>query len=278
MSMNASSRPRLATSSWSLHRALGITYPDAPGKPNSGPMQTYGHGNITLLEVPARLALMGIHNLEICHFHISSREQTYIDELRQALKSAGVELLTLLIDEGDITHLENGKRDLEWIAGWIQTAGQLGAKQARVIAGKAQPSAEALERSKIGLTKLVAIGKTNHVRVITENWFGLLSTPDYVRQLLDAVDIGLLADFGNWGGAAKYDNLAAILPLAESCHAKCSFTADGQPNSEDYIRCLDLARAANYRGPYSLIYDGVGADEWSGLAIESKMVQPYIRV
>lgn len=122
----------------------------------------------------------------------------------------------------------------------------------------------------------MAIGKTNHVRAITENWFGLLSTPDYVRQVLDAVDIGLLADFGNWGGAAKYDNLAAILPLAESCHAKCSFMADGQPNSEAYVRCLDLARVANYRGPYSLIYDGVGEDEWTGLAIENKMVQPYI--
>ena len=274
--MNTSSRARLATSSWSLHRTLGITYPDAPDKPNSGPTETYGHGNLTLLEVPARLASMGIYNFEICHFHIPSRAQRYIDELRQALKSAGVALLTLLIDEGDITHLEYGQRDLEWIAGWIETAGQLGAKQVRVIAGKSQPSTQALERSKIGLTKLAEIGKTNRVRVITENWFGLLSTPDYVRQLLEAVDIGLLADFGNWGGAAKYDNLAAILPLAESCHAKCSFNVDGQPNSEDYVHCLDLARAANYRGPYSLIYDGVGIDEWTGLAIEHKMVQPYI--
>ena len=274
--MSASGHPRLATSSWSLHRALGITYPDTPGKPNTGPAETYGHGNITLLEVPARLASMGIFSFEICHFHMPSRERRYVNELRQALKSAGVELLTLLIDEGDITHLEYGQRDLEWIAGWIETAGQLGAKQARVIAGKAEPSAQALERSKIGLKKLAAIGKTHHVRLITENWFLLLSTPDYVHQVLDAVDIGLLADFGNWGGAAKYDNLAAILPLAESCHAKCSFKADGQPNSEDYLRCLDLARAANYRGPYSLIYDGVGDDEWTGLAIENKMVRLYI--
>lgn len=274
--MNASSRSRLATSSWSLHRALGITYPDAPGRPNSGPTEAYGHGNITLLEVPVRLASMGLFAFEICHFHIPSRERSYISELRQALKSAGVALLTLLIDEGDITHVEHGQRDLEWIAGWIETAGQLGAKQARVIAGKAQPSAAALERSKIGLAKLVEIGKINHVRVITENWFGLLSTPDYVHQLLDAVDIGLLADFGNWGGDDKYDNLAAILPLAESCHAKCSFNADGQPNNEDYIRCLDLAQAADYSGPYSLIYDGIGADEWTGLSVESKMVQPYI--
>jgi hypothetical protein len=93
---------------------------------------------------------------------------------------------------------------------------------------------------------------------------------------MDAVDIGLLADFGNWKGTSKYDNLAAILLHAESCHAKCSFIAEGQPDSEDYLRCLDLARGANYSGPYSLIYDGVGTDEWAGITIEKELVQPYI--
>lgn len=274
--MNAASSPRLATSSWSLHRALGMTYPDAPGKPNSGAVATYGSGSITLLDVPARLVSMGIFGFEICHFHLPSRSQTYIDELRQALKSAGVELLTLLIDDGDITHPEHGQRDMEWIAGWIETAGQLGAKRARVVAGKSQPSAEALERSKAGLSKLVEVGKANGVRIITENWFDLLSTPDAVQQVMDAVDIGLLADFGNWKGLSKYDHLAAILPRAESCHAKCSFIAEGQPDSEDYRRCLDLAREANYSGPYSLIYDGVGEDEWAGITIERELVRPYI--
>jgi sugar phosphate isomerase/epimerase len=192
------------------------------------------------------------------------------------LKSAGVELLTLLIDDGDITHPEHGQRDLEWISGWIETAGQLGAKRARVVAGKSQPSAETLERSKAGLTQLVEVGNANQVRIITENWFDLLSTPDAVQQVMDAVDIGLLADFGNWKGTSKYDDLAAILPRAESCHAKCSFIAEGQPDSKDYLRCLDLARNANYSGPYSLIYDGVGADEWAGIRIEKELVQPYI--
>lgn len=274
--MNASSHPRLATSSWSLHRALGMTYPDAPDKPNSGATATYGSGNITLLDVPARLAAMGIQGFEICHFHMPSREPAYIDELRQALQSAGVELLTLLIDDGDITHPEYGQRDLGWIASWIETAGQLGAKRARVVAGKSQPSPETLERSKAGLAKLVEIGKANGVRIITENWLSLLSTPDAVHQVMDGIDIGLLADFGNWTGATKYDDLAAILPLAESCHAKCSFDDDGQPDSEDYLRCLDLARAAHYSGPYSLIYASASVDEWGGIAAEKAMVQPYI--
>jgi len=268
--------PRLSTSTWSLHRALGITYPDSPAQPNNGSAETYGRGNITLLEVPAKLTAMGIHTLEICHFHLPSRDSGYLGEVRAALKAAGVTLFSLLIDDGDITHPANGQRDLDWITGWIETAGLLGAQCARVVAGKQPPSDEMLERSISGLKTLVERGKANQVRVMTENWHNLLSMPDAVCRVLEAVDIGLCADFGNWGGATKYDDLAAILPYAESCHAKCSFSEAGAPDRADYLRCLDLSRAAGFNGPYTLIYDSGSVDEWGGLAVEKGMVQPYL--
>ncbi|MBZ0288963.1 MAG: sugar phosphate isomerase/epimerase, partial [Anaerolineae bacterium] len=240
----------------------------------TGSQETYGKGAMTLLETPARVAAAGINTLEICHFHIPSRDDGYLNELRGALASAGVELFSLLIDDGDITHPQDGERDRAWVAGWIDTAGKLGAKRVRVIAGKSQPSGEALERSRAAMTELVARGKDAGLRVMTENWFGLLAQPEYVQRLLDSVDIGLCADFGNWGGATKYDDLAEIFPLAESCHAKCSFTPDA--NREDYTRCLDLSRAGGFSGPYTLIYDGPNDDEWAGLAVEREMVQPYL--
>ncbi len=274
--MTRASGRRLSTSTWSLHRALGVTYPDSPAQANAGALETYGSGSITLLEVPAKLAEMGIRTLEICHFHFPSRDPAYLSELRDAARSAGVELFSLLIDDGDITHPQHGARDLEWISRWIETAGELGTACVRVIAGKSQHSEEALRRSIAGLTTLVERGKANHIRVMTENWMSLLATPEYVRRVHDAVDIGLCADFGNWGGANKYDDLAAIFPLAESCHAKCSFLAPRQPNHDDYLRCLDLTRAAGFSGPYTLIYDDAGADEWEGLAIERELVKPYL--
>ena len=149
--------PRLSTSSWSLHRALGLTYPDTPAQPNTGSAETYGRASLTLLEVPAKLAAMGIYTLEICHFHFPSRDAGYLGELRAALKSAGVELFSLLIDDGDIAHPTDGQRDLEWISGWIETAGLLGAQCARVVAGKTPPSEDALERSISGLKTLVSL-------------------------------------------------------------------------------------------------------------------------
>lgn len=266
---------RISTSTWSLHRTLGVTYPDAPGKPSDGVAQpTYGAGNTTLLELPAKLAAAGINTLEICHFHFPSREASYLSQLRAALDAADVEFFSLLIDDGDITDPVNGERDFEWIASWIDTAGQMGAKRVRVIAGKQQPSAATLELSRVRMAKLVERGKANNLRVMTENWFSLLSRPEDVSGLLEAVDIGLCADFGNWGGATKYEDLDAIFPYAESCHAKCSFKPDA--DRADYERCLEGTRAKGFSGPYTLIYDGPNDDEWAGLNIEREMVLPYI--
>ena len=52
----------LAVSSWSLHRALGLTYPNRPDNdvtPQAEP--TYGEGRIDLLAMPAEVAKLGIH-------------------------------------------------------------------------------------------------------------------------------------------------------------------------------------------------------------------------
>ena len=89
-------------------------------------------------------------------------------------------------------------------------------------------------------------------------------------------DVGLCLDFGNWKGADKYENLAQIARYAESCHAKCSFAAPLQANRDDYVRCLELTRVAEFGGPYTLIYDGPDDDEWAGLDVESELVKPYL--
>ena len=47
-------------------------------------------------------------------------------------------------------------------------------------------------------------------------------------------------------------------------------------DTEDYVQCLDLAQAAGFAGPHTLIYDGPGDDEWEGLALEREVVNPYL--
>ena len=54
------------------------------------------------------------------------------------------------------------------------------------------------------------------------------------------------------------------------------FAEDGTMDKADYVRCLELARAASHAGPYTLIYDGPNGDEWAGLDAERAIVLPYL--
>lgn len=268
---------RLAVSTWSLHRTLGRLSPYGSEANGTVPTRTSTPGALALLDLPARLAAFGLHKVEICHFHLPSREPAYLHQLRTALERANVTLWQLLIDAGDITHPTQAEEELVWIEGWLDVAATLGATRARVSGGRAEPSKAALNQSHEGLERLADYAAQRGVRLMTENWQNLLTKPEYVLTVLDGLDhIGLLADFGNWGGPTKYKDLAQILPRAESAHAKAHFTGPGQMDKTDYVRCFELCQAVNFGGPYSLIYDGPDSDEWAGLQHERAVVMNYL--
>jgi hypothetical protein len=265
---------RLSVSTWSLHRTLGR--PSAYGPGQEMPVST--QQGLPLVELPAKLADFGLHTLEICHFHLASQDRGYLREVRGAMADAGVEPFTLLIDGGDIVDPVHGERDLQWISGWLELAAELGVERTRVIAGKMTATPETVATSIQGLRVLADRAQALGLRLTTENWLGLMASPAQVLQVLDALDgrLGLCVDFGNWRGEGKYEDLAQIMPYAESFHAKCHFEADGSLDQEDFVRCLELTRAATQAGPYTLIYDGPDADEWAGLDAERALVTPYL--
>lgn len=273
---NISAKPRLSVSTWSLHRTLGDPVIYGPGE--QIPLDTHGRGEVSLLQLPGRLASFGIKTLEICHFHLPSLERGYLQEMRSELESAGVELFNLLVDAGDITHPISGERDADWISQWIDVASLLGAQRTRVIAGKARPTEETMALSIRRLRVLARQAEEQGVRLMTENWFALLPDAQHVLSLLDALEghVGLCLDFGNWRGPEKYDEFVQIAPRAESCHTKATFNGPNVLDREDYVRCLEITRQAGFHGPYTLIYDGPDDNEWQGLALEREVVLPYL--
>ncbi|KKB77059.1 hypothetical protein VW29_19070 [Devosia limi DSM 17137] len=268
------SEDRIAVSTWSLHRHLGTTYPHDLDTLAVGPVEeTYGEGTESLLDIPSAIANRGIKRLEIVSFHIPSRDPIYLGELRDALDIVDVELQTLLIDAGDISNPLTSKRDTAWIASWIETANILGAKHARVIAGKQKPTRDALDLSVKALTSLADGNAGSSTRLMVENWFDLLAEPAHVHFLLDKLDgrVGLNGDFGNWGGPTKYADLQSIFGRAELCHAKANFI-DGDLDEADYGNCIAAAETAGYKGPYTLIFDSEIPNEWAGIAAERDFV------
>ncbi|PQV64077.1 Sugar phosphate isomerase/epimerase [Abditibacterium utsteinense] len=261
---------RLSVSTWSLHNHLGAPKICGPEYPQT----TFDSQK--LLQLPAQIAAFGISTLEICHFHLPSRDAAFLAEMKSELQLNGIELWTLLIDGGDLNHAQNAARDAKWMASWFSVASQLGAKNARVIAGKGAPTPENQAQSVAALQDLAPQSEALGLRLLTENWFDMTGTPAATLQLLEALDgkLGLMMDFGNWKGQGKYEDLAQIAPYAESCHTKAAFQ-NGQIEREDFVQCLEITKAANFQGPYTLIYDS-GGDEWQGLSAEREIVLPYL--
>jgi sugar phosphate isomerase/epimerase len=279
--------PRLSVSTWSLHRALGPRYHLA--KDGSGRLVPHDDtpGELSLLELPAQIAARGIKTLEICHFHFPRLDGDYIADLRTVLQEAEVELFSILIDAGDITHPDPAKRaqELEWIRSWLAVAGSCGAGHARVIAGYADITLnganprdhEVICLSAENLRALAQFGHERGVRVITENFHPLTKRPECLLAILELCEdeVGLCVDFGNYKGPTKYVDLSAILPHADSIHAKARYPQAGEIDRDDFIRCLDLAKGAGFAGPYSLIFDDAG-DEWPGLSEMGRIIEPYV--
>lgn len=266
----------IAVSTWSLHHHLGTSFANGPG--DSAPFKksdTWGAGGFDILQLPAELAARGYFRCEICHFHLGALDPAYLRGVATAFSAAGVVIQTLLIDDGDLTNPATLARDKAWMSSWIEAASVLNAEHVRVIAGKAPPTVASLALSVEGLREMVELGKKLGVKVVTENWHDLLSTPTAVHHVLDHVPgLGFMADTGNWSGPAKYDDLASIFSRAQLCHAKAGFAAGLTLDQQDFARCLDAAQRGRYHGPLTLIFMDDG-DEWRGLAAERSFIAQH---
>ena len=273
---------RLSVSSWSLNNTLGKPafhgVEHSVGKNWKIPSETHNQGELSLLELPQALANFGIHTLEITHFHLPSIDNAYLKELKSALDDANVELFSLLIDDGDITHPEHHQRDVAWMLNCLDIAASLGSQCARVIAGKQSPTSEVLNLSINNLKILAEKANDLGLNLMTENWFNTASTPESLLQIIESLDgqLDLCLDFGNWEGVSKYSAFEKIAPYAKSCHAK-AFFENGTINSADYKKCLDIVHTVNFSGPHTLIFESPKPkNEWDGLAIEKEIVSTYL--
>ncbi len=256
--MSHSIAPIIGVSSWALHQELGKPPFYGAESDQLIPDFTPDAAKLTLLEMPAELARQSFDAMQICHFHLPTHDESYLYELKDAIQSAGISLHAFLVDEGDVTHPENGARDAAWMKDWIPVAAALGAQHIRFIAGKTNRSG-AIEHSAQVLKSLATQAVQQGLEVLIENWFELLATPTAVHELLERCEgqAKLQLDFSNWNGTTKYEDLTAIAPLATCCHAQARFVDAKQIDEADYNRCLNLPYPTGFNGPFILVNGGL---------------------
>jgi sugar phosphate isomerase/epimerase len=260
-----------------------MTVDDAPAVPATGRADAVHAWSLDrtlkrmpLLDLPEQLRARGYRTVQLCHFHLPHRDDGYLGELRSALAAAGVQLDALLVDDGDLTHPQDGARHEAWISEWVRDAEVLGARRVRVVAGKTRTDT-AHRDSSAALGRIAA--RAGDVRVVTENWFGVTADAADVAAVLDPLDgaVGLLVDLGNWTGPDKYADLAAVTRYAETCHAKAHWDGpDGGIDADDYRRSVSTVLENGYTGPFCLVYDAADDDEWRGLEVQRGIVRELL--
>ncbi len=245
-----------AVSTVTLTKALGKPMYEldaASGQQTGAPVEP---ATIDLLDVPAMAAAHGFHEFDLSVYHLPSIEHGYLVDLRAAFEDAGVELFQLLIDTGDVDSADPAEQEtgIAHIKGWMEIALELGARGVRYVPGDGEPTPETIRASGEAFRELFDYAVDLGLKPATENYRRFnLKAGDLLGVLQQAErDYGVIADFGNARGPDKYETLEAIMPRATSIHAWAEVDEKGDLISEDFQRCLTIARDNGFDGPIML--------------------------
>ncbi len=211
---------------------------------------------IDLLDIPAKAAAHSFHEFDLSVYHLPSIERGYLADLRAAFADAGVELFQLLIDTGDVDSGDPEERaaGVAHIKRWMDIAVELGARGVRYVPGDGEPTPETIRTSGEAFRELFDYAVNLGLKPATENYRNFNLKADSLLGVLEQSerDYGVIADFGNARGPNKYETLEAIMPRATSIHAWAEVDEKGDLISEDFQRCLTMARDAGFDGPIML--------------------------
>lgn len=293
----------LAVSSFSLHSVLGPLTIDERRKDGSLGQISIDFPRKHSLEDFIRLAgaRVGVRAIELCQIQFGSAAPDRIARLRATLDEAGMRLLTLPIDAGDLGHANPDWRaqDEARIVKWFEIAQVLGASYVRVNAGT--PGSGVPQGQWAGLVSslrnLGSIANAMGLRLLVENHGGASSTPAFLRSLLEDVGsdrLGLLLDLGNFDplvgvSHARFANanvedvgldlepvyaaIAELVPFADLVHAKSVDPAgDGAP-LPNLPRALSIVAGSGYGGSISVEWEGRLGDPWERTAAIATQVR-----
>src|SRR5690242_9165764 len=249
---SAAKPARICVSSWSLHNLFTATR-DTKAPTLNTPLKA--------LDFPEMIAdRYHVHNLEIVSPHFESSEPSYLRELKGRLERAHSRLVNIPVDYDELwekpalsaTDAKEREKAISMYAKWIDVAHEMGARSVRCdpgIINLADPSLT-IESYK----SLVSRGRAKDIRVIVENHGTASKHPEELVQILKASGAGALPDFGNFPDEETRERgLRLMFPLAVSvCHAKLN------PARFDFARCVQMSKAANYQGVYSIEAGGRG--------------------
>lgn len=241
-------------------------------------------GKLDMLTIPAFYKEQGIPGISYNDMFFKTVDDSFIDEVKAAVKKAG-RIVTCYVIEGNLATADEAKRAAQVTADKqkMRAAARLGAPVVRINVGStggenADDTLGVARVVKIFNEDLVPLAKELNIKISIENHGGVSKTSANIVKIIQATDpnrVGALVDFGNFPVEKKYDEVAAVAPYALVTHVKVNvFDENGEAQEYDFPRVLGLMKKNRYKGPISIEYEGKG-DPVEGVQKTKALILKY---
>jgi len=282
----------IAVSSWSLHGHLPTAGTRRDESGVKRPHRTEpAEEPLSITDFPGIIAQRyGVNKVELCEMHVLSQEPEYLAELKGALDEAGVLVVNMPIDVGNIS-LENPDwraEDIAEIKTWIDVAEYMRSPCVRVnsghpggvIFGPAELGDFDLSVTIASYKELAAYCQAKAMTLLLENHWGISADPQNIIKLVEGVAspaFKLCPDFGNFDEEVRYRGLETMFPYAAMVHAKTyDFNETGGQDTFDFGHCMEIMKASGYDGPISIEFEGQQGDQYEGIALSKALIERYL--
>jgi sugar phosphate isomerase/epimerase len=224
-----------------------------------------------LKDFPAMVvSKFNLHGMEPLDQHFRSTDLAYVHQVREAAEKAGVRVVDIPCSVGASFYDTDPAQRKKAVGGgrkWVDVARALGSPSIRAhIQGRKglKPDATLAAES---LKELAAYGAEYNIIINLENDDNFTEDPFMIVDIMHKVAspyLHALPDFCNsmltHDQAFNNRAMEAMFPLAYNiAHVKDSEVGDkNKVYTVDVAKCFEIARAASYRGYFSMEWEGAG--------------------
>jgi sugar phosphate isomerase/epimerase len=242
-----------------------------PGHPKSPSM--------TLLEFPALVVKQfGVRGVEPLSAHFHSTDAAYLGQFREAVEKAGAHIVNIPLDERySFYHPDLSIRQKAIDTGkqWVDVAKAIGSPSIRAHIEGVRGMKPDVDRAAESLRQLADYGGSQDIVINLENDDAVSEDAFFIVHVIQKVNhpfLHALPDFANsmqsGDPAFDYRAIAAMFRHAYNIsHAKFGETiSHNKFAAVDVKKTLGIAKAAGYRGYFSMEWEGPGQDPFAGTA------------
>ncbi|HTO87655.1 MAG TPA: sugar phosphate isomerase/epimerase family protein [Thermoanaerobaculia bacterium] len=256
-------RERMAVASWPFRMFIDAPTNKSARDPKLPGMDLKDFGSMVVKR-------FGLHNIEPLDAHFSSTEPAYLAELRERTEKAGAHIVDVPVDLPDSFYDPDPARRAKSVTAsrkWIDIAKTLGCPSVRLHIAGSHDAKPDVGRTAESLRQVAQYAAEKNVVANLENDDNFTEDPFFIVAVLEKVDNPYLRalpdfcnsmmthdqDFNDRAMAAMFKHAYCISHMKDS-----EVGEDGKARTVDFARCFAIAKAAGYRGYFSMEWEGQG--------------------